>query len=124
MLSLGFEEIGEIGFLKLTGSIDGTTYRMFHAAANGLLDQGISRIVLDLSEVDFIVSSGFRTIGGCISGAKDMGGNVVVLRPTAEVLEILRLLGFHNLVTIAETREEAIRALTPDGEAGEPGGHG
>lgn len=122
MLEMGFEKIEDIGFLRLRGSVDGETFEMFHASANGLLDQGVSRIVLDLSDVDYIVSSGFRTIGSCVSGAKDMGGGVVIMSPTDGVREILELLGFHNLLRIVATKEEAIRFFYPDGlESGKDG---
>jgi len=122
MLEIGFEKVEDIGFLKLRGSVDGENYEMFHASASGLLDQGVSRIVLDLKEVDYIVSSGFRTIGSCVSGAKDMGGGLVIMSPTDGVREILQLLGFHNLLSIVATKEEAVKYFYPEGLPAEKDG--
>ena len=59
-----------------------------------------SKMVLDLSAVDFMDSSGLGLMLGRYSVLKSVGGEMVVLNPNAGVMKILRLAGAERIIKI------------------------
>lgn len=58
------------------------------------------RLVLDLSEVNFMDSSGLGLIMGRYSLVKELGGEMSVFNPCKSVLRVLELAGFNRLIKI------------------------
>ena len=94
--------------VRILGEID-------HHSALGLR-QGIDelileyrpeKLVIDLSRVEFMDSSGLGLILGRYSAVKKLGGDMVVLNPTKGVMKILKLAGADRIIRIetVELRE-------------------
>jgi len=58
------------------------------------------KVVLDLSGVSFMDSSGLGIILGRYAKIKELGGTLAILDPTPEILKILKLAGADKLVAI------------------------
>lgn len=58
------------------------------------------KLILDLSAVDFMDSSGLGLILGRYSAVKQIGGDMVVLNPNKGVMKILRLAGAERILRI------------------------
>lgn len=58
------------------------------------------KVVIDLSGVSFMDSSGLGIILGRYAKIKELGGTLAILDPTPEIMKILRLAGADRLVTI------------------------
>ena len=87
--------------VRILGEID-------HHSALGLR-QGIDaliaenrpeRLVIDLSRVDFMDSSGLGLILGRYAEVKKVGGDMVVLNPSKNVMKILKLAGADRMIKI------------------------
>ena len=61
--------------------------------------------VFDLSEVNFMDSSGLGLIMGRYSLVKELGGEMKVLNPCKSVLRVLELAGFNRLIKIEVSRD-------------------
>ena len=59
-----------------------------------------SVLILDLSEIDFMDSSGLGLIMGRYALMKEIGGDVVVCEPSAGVERVLKLAGLERVVRI------------------------
>ncbi|MCI6502869.1 MAG: anti-sigma factor antagonist [Clostridia bacterium] len=87
--------------IQIRGEID-------HHSAAGLragMDAEIfkhrpSKLILDLSEVEFMDSSGLGLILGRYAVLKDIGGELVLLNPGKGVLKILKLAGAERILKI------------------------
>ena len=55
------------------------------------LAAGRTRIVIDLSGVDFVDSSGLGALIGCLKSARQVGGDLRIAQPTAQVEMVLQL---------------------------------
>jgi len=73
------------------------------------LEEGPCKLILDLSAVDFMDSSGLGLILGRYSVMKSIGGELVVLNPTAGVMKILSLAGAERIIKIENVDIEAER---------------
>lgn len=58
------------------------------------------RLVLDLSSIRFMDSSGLGFIMGRLTLVREMGGDLVVRNPSEGIMRILRLAGMEKIVKI------------------------
>ena len=70
-----------------------------------------SQVVIDLSGVPFLDSSGLGALIGAIRRVRELGGEVAVACNRPSVERLLRTTGFDRIVTIAETIEGAAASL-------------
>ena len=105
-----FESDYEDGVLRilLKGEID------HHSAVSvrSAIDEKIyglrpKKLVMDLSRIDFMDSSGLGLILGRYSAIKEVGGELVVLNPNAGVVKILKLAGAERIIRIENVDVES-----------------
>lgn len=69
------------------------------------------RIVMDMSGVRFIDSSGIGALLSCLKKIQALGGHLSFCCLTDQVQSILKLVRVDKLLSVFATREEAIRSL-------------
>ena len=62
------------------------------------------RVLLELSAVEFMDSSGLGLIMGRLALVKQYGGTLAVLDPSPAVLKIMRLAGMERMVSVLRTK--------------------
>jgi stage II sporulation protein AA (anti-sigma F factor antagonist) len=72
---------------------------------------GVKNLVLDLSRVSFIDSSGLGVILGRYRRLRALGGEVAIVNPSPSVNRLLILAGLHRLVRFYGSEEEALGSL-------------
>ena len=73
--------------------------------------QTCSRIVLDLSRVRFVDSSGCGAILSCLKHATSAGGDLKLCRVQRPVRTTFELIRLHRICEIFDTRDEAVGAF-------------
>lgn len=99
--------------LAPTGRIDTTTVGLLEGRLAALLAQPHARIVIDLSEVEYISSAGLRILLIAGRRVQDAAGGLVLCGMGHAVRQVFYLAGFLPLFTIAETRAIAVGQLAP-----------
>ena len=84
--------------ISVTGSLDTTTAPALEAALNGALD-GVTELVFDLKELEYISSAGLRIL---LSSMKAMNqkGSMKVINVNRDIMEIFEMTGFSEVLTI------------------------
>ena len=101
------------------GRLDAVTVPAFEAMLTEHLNAGRSRLVIDLSGVTYISSSGLRALLSVRRRARSDGGDVVLCNMLPRVREIFEMVGFVSLFRIAPSVQEAARTFT-DGVSVKP----
>jgi len=104
-------KVGEVLIVRpLEKRIDAATATEFKEKMSDWIGAGHRRIVLNLTEVDFIDSSG---LGAIVSGLKRIGneGDLVICNVKETVMSLFRLTRMNRVFDIFQSEEEAIRAL-------------
>ena len=110
---------GSILSIRIRGEIDHHTAAAIRQGIDAtLFEKRPKTLILDLSAVGFMDSSGLGLIMGRYSVMKELGGEMTVWNPSPETRAILTLAGMERLVKIAYPQGEE---PTADGEAS---GHG
>ncbi len=105
---------GQTLIVYIRGEID---HHTAVAVRNGidamLFEKRPARMVLDLSAVGFMDSSGLGLIMGRLSVMKSLGGEMIVRNPGRETQSILNLAGMERLITIEYTEGQPSDTSVP-----------
>lgn len=121
-----------ITVIKVKGNVDASTYEAFQAVAESEFDKGARYVLLDLTEVAYISSAGFRAVSQIFKllrsqlstaaqaqmsqGLRDgsyKAPNLKLLGPNPRVLEALKLAGFDTFLEIHDNLEKAVGSFKP-----------
>jgi anti-anti-sigma factor len=75
------------------------------------MSNGDTHIVLDLSEVPMIDSSGIGLLVRSLTTAKQVGGSIRLLAPSKFVIQTLKMIGLLNLFDVFEDPQQAIASF-------------
>jgi anti-anti-sigma factor len=90
--------------LGLTGELDLDTAPALLAAVVEQLDTGATDVVVDLTHLSFIDSSGLGTLVGCWRRATNAGATLVVANPNEDVRVTLEITGLDQILPITPER--------------------
>ena len=100
-----------LGLLELTGEVDLYTAPRFKQDLVALVDEGVTALVVDLSEVTFIDST---ALGVLISGVKrlhETEGRLLIVAASRPVVRILSITGLDRVLDIYDTRDAALASV-------------
>jgi anti-sigma B factor antagonist len=79
--------------VQARGTLDLETAPQLQERLDGLIDDGAALIVLRLGEVEFLDSSGIRTIVGAARRLRDAGGQLLISEASGAVQQVLEISG-------------------------------
>ena len=97
-----------IVLLEVEGEVDAHTAPRLKETINDSLAQGHNRLVLDASRVEHMSSAGLRVLLYAQREARQLGGEVRLFGANAQVRRLIELSGFETLLSIHDTRQEAM----------------
>jgi anti-anti-sigma factor len=97
--------------LGLTGKLDATTAKTFEDKILAEIDSGDRRFVIDLSQLDYVSSSGLRVFLLAAKRLHSAGGKIVLCSLKEHVRQVFDLAGFSSLLSVYGSRDEALKAL-------------
>lgn len=100
---------GDVTVLRIKGKLDSNVAPSLEKRMCERLQEGISKFLLDLSDVSYVNSAGLRMLLSVKKQIRAMEGTLVVCAPRSEVLEVMKICGFDHVLEIAKTEEEALR---------------
>jgi len=101
---------GEWTVVSLVGRLDAATSGDLERACGTLLGEGHHRLVLEMTNLEYISSAGVRVIVAAAKRASHLGGAVAVAGPQGLVAQILKITAIDTLLPVADTVAEAIAA--------------
>ena len=97
-----------ISVFVLSGRIDTQGATELEQALQTAVAAGKHRMVLDMAAVNYISSSGLRTMADVLTKNKRQGGDLKLVSLNHKVLRVLRIIGFDKFFSIYDTLEAAL----------------
>jgi anti-sigma B factor antagonist len=113
VLDIQVEEADGYTICRPAGELDAYTVSRFREALGRLAS--VPKLLIDMSSVPFVDSAGLGALIGGIRRAREAGGDVAVYCNRPTLTRLLHTTGFDRIVTVAESLDEAVSALTPRG---------
>jgi anti-sigma B factor antagonist len=98
-----------IEVIRVSGRIDPSTSNQLEDKLNGIISGGSSKLIANLSSVNFISSSGLRVFLSVLKKVKAQNGDLKICGMDSNVEKIFKIAGFVSLFDILATEEEAIQ---------------
>lgn len=103
---------GPVEVVSLSGTLDAWSEPGVRAELREILEKGRSRLVLDLSSLRRIDSTGLSALLSVLKAARGAGGDVVLLSPSASVVSVLRLTRLDQILEAFDDEPAALSRLT------------
>ena len=97
--------------LALSGKLDATTAKPFEEKIIGVINSGTQRLVVDLSQLEYISSSGLGVFLLAAKRLQSTDGKIVLCCMKDHVRQVFDLAGFSSILAIYGSRDEAIQGL-------------
>jgi anti-sigma B factor antagonist len=106
--------------IAVSGEIHVSTAPQFSRRLNDAIGQGKTAVVLDLSDVTFIDSTGLSVLLNGLRRVTRRGGRMAIVCTNPTVLRLFEITRLDTTFDIVRSREEAVKGVR--GEADQPGG--
>lgn len=110
-VQLSHETQNGITILTLAGRLDAQSAPELEACGRALFEDGVRKILVDMSGIDFISSAGLRVLLVLAKKAGGSGGALAVCRLTPAVHEVMTVSGFDTIIPLADDRQSALDGM-------------
>jgi len=94
------------GVIKL-----GESAQLFSDYLNGLLEGDTGSVLIDMTGIDYVDSTGLGELVGYLQRFEGQGRRLALLRPQSRILNLLKLTKLDEVFPIFTVEDEAIKAL-------------
>ena len=101
----------DISLLKVRGSLDAHSCDQFKRCVTDCFDHNTYRLAVDMSEVNLMTCAGVGVLIGASKMAQEHRGDIVLIRPSPAVRELIDLVGLNKLCDISSNTEDAVKLL-------------
>ncbi|MFN3652758.1 MAG: STAS domain-containing protein [Armatimonadota bacterium] len=105
------QRVDGLPVLSVSGEIDIYTAPLFKQAVVSLVSEGNNDVIIDLSGVTFMDSSGFGTLLGATKRLRPTGGGLHLAAPNTTIQRMLRLTRLDSIMKIYEDVPSAVSAV-------------
>jgi len=102
---------GNYQIFRLTGLLDAFSEPNFRKALDKYVDQGPSNIILDLSKIDFVDSSGLGALVQLVKKAQNASGSLQVVS-NPRVTQTVKLVRLEKFLSLQDSVDAAVANLS------------
>ena len=107
-MEIVLRENGDIKIVAITGNLDTNTAAEFEKALNGVLDEGVQKLLINFESMEYISSAGLRVLLTLAKKMTSTGGSLKLCSLNETAQEVFDMSGFSTIFQIHKTEEEAI----------------
>lgn len=105
-----------VGILTLKGRLTVGEASSLREKVNALASRGVQNVVLDLSHLDYIDSTGLGSMVICYTTLKKQGGAVKLVNLNKRNIELLLLTKLHTIFEVFPEVQDAVNSFFPNRE--------
>ena len=111
-MDIELRSLGQVKVVKLRGRLNlGDSVDRLRETLDDLMASGDTRVLLDLSEVPWIDSSGIGLLVKILTSAKQRGGSIKLLNPSKFTVQTLKMISILDLFEIFEDQQQAVASF-------------
>jgi anti-anti-sigma factor len=105
------EQSDGVEIVKLSGRLDGSNADAASERFADILNRGVSRLALDLTDLEYISSAGLRVLLTVVKRLQQVQGKMTVFGLNGGVLAVFSVSGFDTILPVEPDLAAAIAAL-------------
>lgn len=110
-MSFSFNQVSKepvLTFALYGDLVDRNAAHEFLTVAHTAMDEGKNNVVIDLSELRYMNSTGLNVLINILTKSRKNGGDLVICGLTRKIQELLVVTKLNSVFTVTETSEEAV----------------
>lgn len=111
-MEIDHEQNNGVWLVAMRGRFDAPSAPEAERTLRALLEQGMSRVVLDLADVEYISSGGLRVIIMLTKALEKINGEMKLSGLSPFVSEVFKITNLAKRYDICQSREEALAAFS------------
>jgi len=104
-------ESGEVKVIALNGNFDTSTSPDAEAHFDALINEGTTKIIVDLKDIDYISSAGLRVLLVTTKLIKNKGGQCRICNLNEMVQEVFDISGFSMIFGVFQSVDDALEGF-------------
>lgn len=104
-------EEDDIQIIRIEGKIDSDSVKSLEENLFNLIKHDYKKLALDFKGIEFISSSGIRSLLKLVRKIDNNNGCLVVYNVRSQIKEIFEISGIDNLIKVCKTEKESIEYL-------------
>lgn len=105
------EENGDIIVVRVEGRLDAASSPQLEKQINSIIESGHFKLILNFAGVDYLSSAGMRLMLSVTKKLKNVEGKMVACSLNDEVMEVIKMAGFNQVLEIYPSEEESFAHL-------------
>jgi anti-sigma B factor antagonist len=102
--------VGDCAVLQVTGEVDAYTAPMLREQIRQLAAKGAVHLIADLTQVDFLDSTGLGALVGGLKRLREAGGSLALVISTPRILRVFQITGLTKALAAQRSVRDAITA--------------
>jgi len=108
-MKIQVDAMGDVSVVHCGGSLDADSVANFKKVTNGLVEQGIQKIVVDCAALTFVDSMGLGAMISLLRRVRQHDGDLKVAGLSEDVKTIFEITRLHRLFEVCESLEAACK---------------
>jgi anti-sigma B factor antagonist len=117
-LSVSQQSVGEYPVLAVRGEVDVYSAPALADGLNTLIDSGTKAVIVDLTEVGFLDSTGLGVLVAARSAAADAGRSLPIACAHERILKLFKITGLDAVFEIHPSVDAAVHSLGHQNSSG------
>lgn len=109
-MNINIRTVEQVTVVEIAGDIDGKTAPQVREQISALVQPEV-KIILDMTQVDYMSSAGLRVLLATYRQVKSSDGRIVLVGLVEEIKDTMSMTGFLRFFTAHETVEAGLAAL-------------
>ncbi|MEI6430576.1 MAG: STAS domain-containing protein [bacterium] len=109
-LQIEMRRVSGATILDLTGEVDSYNAPKLRDRMERLIAEGESQLIINLSKVDYIDSTGIGMLVGGLKQASEAGGGIKLICPNKDVYRLFHITNLTRAFPIHDTEQAALEA--------------
>ena len=105
------EEKGDVIVVRVLGRLDAASSPQLEKKINSIIESGHFKLIMNLAGVDYLSSAGMRLMLSISKKLKNLEGKVVACSLSEDVMDVIKMAGFHQVLELYSTEEESFNHL-------------
>lgn len=110
-LEVNIRDACEVKIVLLDGRLETSTVSIAQDQLNGLVAQGLKKILLNFERLEFITSAGLGVLLVTAKQLKSVGGEMRICGLNETVLEIFRISGLDTIFCVCQSESDALEGF-------------
>ena len=111
-LALQVKKIGKVGIVETRGYINNTGGEQVAQACEGLIAEGVYRLVLNLGQSNLVNSVGVSFLIEVIEKVKELEGQVAFCGVSPTIGKTFQIMGLLQMASLHDTEQAAVQVLS------------